>query len=373
MKKIPERERKPPPPMQKGSGRVAPMSCFKEGFLEKKGGGTSKAGRRNWKKRWFVLTDKKLMYFTVSGEKKGELSLPRFISAEGANPLPTPEKDQKHPFCFSFRAQNLTKKGRFVRVLLMEAGSKDVKEEWLRYLNAVGNVYIINSKSEQESYTQPQKSLCNLAMVHLTTSATFVIYGDRFIRDSPNKQAQEQMQEVLQKWTPLLICTIEAIVAEVKEATERNVKAVIENCSKFAKLLKVTSTVWSEVSEGQLIGETKTKVSAAIESMQKTLKELGEVCASLLPVKSLASKANSSKRHHREKKRHKERHKKRERKAKSDKEREDKKEENNVERTEKENTEEGDDDDSEHSVEGKMLEVFKGLDDLVKKKKTGVN
>ena len=47
------------------------------GFLEKKGSGDGRFGRRNWKRRWFVLTRDKLEYFesTMAGEPLGSLVL----------------------------------------------------------------------------------------------------------------------------------------------------------------------------------------------------------------------------------------------------------------------------------------------------------
>uniref|UniRef100_A0A8B9MEP8 PH domain-containing protein n=1 Tax=Accipiter nisus TaxID=211598 RepID=A0A8B9MEP8_9AVES len=39
------------------------LDALKQGWLHKKGGGSSTLSRRNWKKRWFVLRQSRLMYF----------------------------------------------------------------------------------------------------------------------------------------------------------------------------------------------------------------------------------------------------------------------------------------------------------------------
>ncbi|XP_032387774.1 unconventional myosin-X [Etheostoma spectabile] len=46
------------------------QEALKQGWLHKKGGGSSTLSRRNWKRRWFVLRQSKLMYFENDGEDK---------------------------------------------------------------------------------------------------------------------------------------------------------------------------------------------------------------------------------------------------------------------------------------------------------------
>uniref|UniRef100_A0A3B5ANI8 Myosin X n=1 Tax=Stegastes partitus TaxID=144197 RepID=A0A3B5ANI8_9TELE len=46
------------------------QEALKQGWLHKKGGGSSTLSRRNWKRRWFVLRQSKLMYFENDNEDK---------------------------------------------------------------------------------------------------------------------------------------------------------------------------------------------------------------------------------------------------------------------------------------------------------------
>lgn len=46
------------------------QEALKQGWLHKKGGGSSTLSRRNWKRRWFVLRHSKLMYFENDNEDK---------------------------------------------------------------------------------------------------------------------------------------------------------------------------------------------------------------------------------------------------------------------------------------------------------------
>ncbi|CAB1346877.1 unnamed protein product, partial [Coregonus sp. 'balchen'] len=48
----------------------AKQDSLKSGWLSKKGGGMSTLSRRNWKQRWFVLREDKLMYFENDSEEK---------------------------------------------------------------------------------------------------------------------------------------------------------------------------------------------------------------------------------------------------------------------------------------------------------------
>nr|XP_061794958.1 unconventional myosin-X-like [Nerophis lumbriciformis] len=48
----------------------AKQEALKQGWLHKKGGGSSTLSRRNWKRRWFVLRQSKLTYFENDGEDK---------------------------------------------------------------------------------------------------------------------------------------------------------------------------------------------------------------------------------------------------------------------------------------------------------------
>nr|XP_016848428.1 PREDICTED: unconventional myosin-X isoform X2 [Anolis carolinensis] len=46
------------------------QEALKQGWLHKKGGGSSTLSRRNWKRRWFVLRQSRLMYFENDSEEK---------------------------------------------------------------------------------------------------------------------------------------------------------------------------------------------------------------------------------------------------------------------------------------------------------------
>ncbi|XP_037313777.1 unconventional myosin-X isoform X2 [Pungitius pungitius] len=48
----------------------AKQEALKQGWLHKKGGGSSTLSRRNWKRRWFVLRQSTLTYFENDGEEK---------------------------------------------------------------------------------------------------------------------------------------------------------------------------------------------------------------------------------------------------------------------------------------------------------------
>lgn len=46
------------------------QEALKQGWLLKKGGGLSTLSRRNWKRRWFVLRQSKLIYYENDAEER---------------------------------------------------------------------------------------------------------------------------------------------------------------------------------------------------------------------------------------------------------------------------------------------------------------
>ena len=55
----------------------ARQEALKQGWIRKKGGGSSTLSRRNWKRRWFVLRQNSLLYYTSDTEHnlKGALDM----------------------------------------------------------------------------------------------------------------------------------------------------------------------------------------------------------------------------------------------------------------------------------------------------------
>lgn len=46
------------------------QEALKQGWLLKKGGGSSTLSRRNWRRRWFVLRQSKLIYYENDTEER---------------------------------------------------------------------------------------------------------------------------------------------------------------------------------------------------------------------------------------------------------------------------------------------------------------
>ena len=60
------------------------------GFLEKKGSGDGRFGRRNWKRRWFVLADNVLYYWKSLDEQRTEQHPRCIIPLEGCEAAACP-------------------------------------------------------------------------------------------------------------------------------------------------------------------------------------------------------------------------------------------------------------------------------------------
>lgn len=75
-----------------------------EGFLLKKGKGESSFGRRNWKKRWFILEGQKLSYYEDLDKNFAPVGLKGSIDVKGCEVAPAEHKDKQ--FVFTLKPLN---------------------------------------------------------------------------------------------------------------------------------------------------------------------------------------------------------------------------------------------------------------------------
>ncbi|RYY69389.1 hypothetical protein EON63_23740 [archaeon] len=69
-----------------------------EGFLFKKGRGDSSFGRRNWKKRWFILEDRELIYYEDLDNTGQPVGLKGKTDIRDAEITPTEHKEKQFTF-----------------------------------------------------------------------------------------------------------------------------------------------------------------------------------------------------------------------------------------------------------------------------------
>jgi hypothetical protein len=70
-----------------------------EGFLFKKGRGDSSFGRRNWKKRWFVLEGSEVSYYEDFDLNSGmPIGFKDKVSVLSCECIPVTHHDKKHTF-----------------------------------------------------------------------------------------------------------------------------------------------------------------------------------------------------------------------------------------------------------------------------------
>jgi Putative GTPase activating protein for Arf/PH domain len=104
----------------------------KTGFLNKKGG-----DRRNWKRRFFVLTDAHLAYY-----KSAHADVPvGVIQLALSKVRPAPVEDTKKAHCFQLVRPN--------RVYLLQADSKEEVDDWVNAIRTVS--YELSHKSDTRS------------------------------------------------------------------------------------------------------------------------------------------------------------------------------------------------------------------------------
>jgi hypothetical protein len=113
--------------LRKIASQMMIEATFKSGYLTKQGGG--KGGRKNWKKRWFLLRKDCLEYHDKqqSNEPLGTISLNDFEELE-----PNADKESQKPHSFALKTS--------ARTYLLVADTAQEKEEWLEWIKAWGIV-----------------------------------------------------------------------------------------------------------------------------------------------------------------------------------------------------------------------------------------
>ena len=106
------------------------MAERKEGYLEKRGKGSSALGRQNWKRRWFVLEGSSLSYYDKENSSKPIKSLP-IRNSDTVEDFKF-DKNSGHPPHTQWTFRLLTHK----RVLEMCAETEGERLAWMNALRA---------------------------------------------------------------------------------------------------------------------------------------------------------------------------------------------------------------------------------------------
>jgi len=101
-----------------------------EGYLYKKGTGSSAIGRKNWKRRWFLLEGAALSYYESFNHDTGEpIDLKGTVQVNSLRIEPVMHKDYR--FTFVAKDEQLQK-----TILFLRADEKNSMDLWIRTLSA---------------------------------------------------------------------------------------------------------------------------------------------------------------------------------------------------------------------------------------------
>jgi len=128
-----ESEPKPPSVEVDGTKARSRQPQMKSGWIEKRGGGTSAFGRKNWKTRYFVLQSGELFYFESDASKTPLKSILLHLSDAADRYEDLGKYDPKHKYQFKL----VTLK----RTLFMCAENEEDQIGWINELK----IHISNS------------------------------------------------------------------------------------------------------------------------------------------------------------------------------------------------------------------------------------
>lgn len=131
--------------------------CVKEGWLHKQGGGSSFLGRKNWKKRYFVLKPGVLRYFKGSSKTNllGEVDFSELVGGDASLAENQLGVGRKH--CFAVRSKE--------RNLLLCAADSDDEMSWVKALRETitafqkyaKGLFVNKSENDQDKTESPTK------------------------------------------------------------------------------------------------------------------------------------------------------------------------------------------------------------------------
>lgn len=130
---------------------------LKKGYLKKQGG--SDGGRKNWRKRYFVCSERSISYYKdeksheTNQKPLGILFWDDFVevSTEWPNAEEFKKLKKERPDAFFFCLKTID------RILWMYAGGKKEQEEWMQSMKNLGEIALALKSVEHDDVVQQKK------------------------------------------------------------------------------------------------------------------------------------------------------------------------------------------------------------------------
>jgi hypothetical protein len=214
------------------SGPCAPLF---QGYLSKKGG--SKGGRRNWKKRYFVLTGDDLRYYenyqafiSKPTQPKGAVGMRNYDKILDS----TESSNEAHPFCFVLEASE--------RKLFMSSAARMTKGEWIDAIASIGEMHkFMVAKTERSSVMlgTVENGLIEIVFKLLEKVSAVVSNVYSFIDEVNSKDPNVSNILTVVKDLGLSTClSMRAFLRAIKFVGEYNLQACLLNADKIIGILR---------------------------------------------------------------------------------------------------------------------------------------
>jgi len=248
----------------------APYGGFLEGWLEKRGG--SKGGRRNWQKRYFVLTDEMVAYFTPKGELKGHIPLV-FVTEVKNSPVKSRENCFSIEYdCTEMSKKDKTKKG--VREIPIDCGDMNTKSRWIKYVDTIVKIYKLQHGNNM--FTEYQTAVSERTLNIMKMGAQFFTNNHEFMKRLINENTKREWNEVVTPLLDALFNTLAEFVSAARDGTVKTTEAMNALLSPLEKMIGGIISRWGRLND-KGHGNEVDKMAPNLEALESAVHRMENV------------------------------------------------------------------------------------------------
>jgi len=244
------------------------MVVFLEGYLEKRGG--SKGGRRNWQRRFFVLTDEAITYFTPKGELKG--SIPLVLVTEVKN---SPIKSRENCFLIEYDCTDMDKNSKNgLREIPIDCIDTGTKNKWIKYVDTICKIYKLQKGNSM--FTDYQNALAERTLHILKMAGALYSNNHEFLKRLVNDNAKREWNEAITPLIEPLFNTMDQFVGAARDGNFKSTEQMNQLLSPLEKMISGIISRWGRLND-KGHGNEVDKMSSNLEALESAVHRMENV------------------------------------------------------------------------------------------------